>query len=420
MELKKKILIAVVALAVIIVLIVISKRVRGDEKPQSSFSHVEKGEFIVTVETSGELEAKNTTKIYGPTNLRTARVYDVQITHLVDEGTIVEEGDMVGQLDPSGVQERIKDEELDLENRILSYESAKIDTAIELQAARNSLDNLRSEMEERKLELEKSQFEPPVTIKQAEVALSKAKRNYAQSVEDYQLKLKRARANVRSTEIRMEKQKSDIQMLQSLKNELTIYAPKSGMVIYSRERRGAGKRKVGSTISAWDPVVAELPDMRYMVSSTFVNEVDIRKIKVGQKVEISFDAFPDKQYDGEVIRVANVGEDLNNSDAKVFRVDIEMKGSDPDLRPGMSTANTIVTEQYDDVLYIPIESVYTDGDSVNYVYKQEKFNIQKNEVKVGISNDQYIVITKGLEKGDKILFLPPDNAEELDLISLVQ
>ena len=79
------------------------------------------------------------------------------------------------------------------------------------------------------------------------------------------------------------------------------------MVIYYRDRGGA-KRKIGSSISPWDPVVATLPDMSTMISKTYVNEIDVSKVKPGQKVEIIVDAFPEKRYTGVVTSVANIGE----------------------------------------------------------------------------------------------------------------
>ena len=70
------------------------------------------------------------------------------------------------------------------------------------------------------------------------------------------------------------------------------------------------KRKVGSSISPWDNVVATLPDMSSMISKTYVNEIDVSKVKTGQKVDIMVDAFPEKTYTGTVTSVANIGEQL--------------------------------------------------------------------------------------------------------------
>ncbi|MCB9028623.1 MAG: HlyD family efflux transporter periplasmic adaptor subunit [Bacteroidales bacterium] len=132
------------------------------------------------------------------------------------------------------------------------------------------------------------------------------------------------------------------------------------MVIYKREWNGA-KRKVGSEISPWDPVVATLPDLSSMISKTYVNEIDVSKVKAGQPVRLTVDAFPEKSYTGEVISVANIGEQLPNTDAKVFEVITKIDGSDPILRPSMTTGNQIMTKTFMDVIYVPLETVCNTG-----------------------------------------------------------
>ena len=55
-------------------------------------------------------------------------------------------------------------------------------------------------------------------------------------------------------------------------------------------------------------MVATLPNLSKMISKTYINEIDISKVKIGQRVEIGVDAFPEKKFTGEVTEVANIGE----------------------------------------------------------------------------------------------------------------
>ncbi|MDZ7607504.1 MAG: HlyD family efflux transporter periplasmic adaptor subunit [Cyclobacteriaceae bacterium] len=136
--------------------------------------------------------------------------------------------------------------------------------------------------------------------------------------------------------------------------------------------------------------MAKLPDLSKMVSRTFINEVDINAVKIDQKVEIGLDAFPEKKLTGKVIEVANVGEQKPNSDAKVFQLLIEINESDTTLRPGMTTSNTIVSGEISDVLYVPVESLHTQGDSISFMYKKSGLRTIKQEVLTGKSNaDEY-------------------------------
>jgi hypothetical protein len=178
---------------------------------------------------------------------------------------------------------------------------------------------------------------------------------------------------------------------------------------------------VGSEISTWDLTVATLPDMSSMISKTYVNEIDISKIKRGQVVRIGVDAFPEKSFTGYVSSVANIGEQLPNTDAKVFEVVINLTESDPILRPSMTTSNSIVTRTFDSVLYIPLETVFS-NDSLTFVYRK---NNTRQVVVLGEANENEIIVEAGLEAGDKVFLSIPDGTEEmkftgLELVELIR
>jgi HlyD family secretion protein len=203
-------------------------------------------------------------------------------------------------------------------------------------------------------------------------------------------------------------------------DQFVIRAPKSGMVIYHREW-GGQKRTVGGSISPWDLTVATLPDLSSMMSRTYVNEIDISKVKTGQEVRIGVDAFPEKNYAGQVTQVANIGEQLPNTDAKVFEVMVRLQQTDPILRPAMTTSNTIVTQVLEDVVFIPLEAI-TVVDSIPYVYKKSGV---RHVVVLGESNENQIVVEQGVEEGERLYLTTPSNAESFkvqgeELIQVIQ
>ena len=276
-----------------------------------------------------------------------------------------------------------------------------------LRQLRDELINLRFAMEEAEITLEQSQYEPPATIRQAEIELEKAKRAFEQAEQNYELRVQQARAEMREAEINLDKERRTMQEMENVLNKFDVRAPSSGMVIYKRDWDGT-KRTAGTEINPWDLAVATLPDLSTTISMTYVNEIDISKINSGQQVRIGVDAFPEKSYTGVVTEVANVGQQLPNTDAKVFEVKIELNENDTILRPSMTTSNEIVTQVLEDVHYVPLEAVHA-NDSVTFVYTRGG---KKQIVVLGESNENYIIVEQGLQRGDKLyLSLPeePDN-----------
>lgn len=414
---KKQSIIIIGAIIIVAVLYFVFAKSPVQKTENTITVSAKKGDFIIDITTTGELEAKNSVKIMGPTGLRRASIWEIKIAKLIEEGSIVEKGGFIASLDNSTLNDRISDRLNDLEQRQSEFTKAKLDTAINLRKLRDELVNKKYAVEEKELVLEQSQFEPPATIKQNELDLEKAKRAYSQAIENYELEKEKAVAETRKAYSRYMERKRDVEFLESLQKDMVIEAPEPGMVIYSKDFRGE-KKKEGDMLRTWDPVIAELPDLTKMISKTYVNEVDIRKISKGQEVDINLDAFPDKKLTGEVIKVANVGEQKENSDAKVFQVDIEIFESDTTLRPGMTTGNKIIADIIKNVVYIPLESLHNQGDSVNYVFKKNGLNLVRQQVAVGKTNANEAVIENGLEEGDLVLLNVPNDAESIKLVAL--
>jgi hypothetical protein len=154
-----------------------------------------------------------------------------------------------------------------------------------------------------------------------------------------------------------------------------------------------------------------------MESQTYVNEVDVRKLSVGQPVVISLDADPTKKLQGKVTAVANVGEQRPNQDSKVFEVKIEVSQPDTTLRPGMTTSNAIEVAAVPNVLSIPLDAVVSEG-GYSYVYKKDGRAIVKQMIETGTMNDNEIVVKKGLTADDRVLLTVPTDKSDVKTVTI--
>lgn len=420
---KKNLLITGIIIAVAIIILIVISKVSSKKEVANLFVKSEKGQFDIVVTTTGELQSKNSTDIIGPefSQSRNIRAMDIKITDMVSEGTEVKEGDYVATLDRTAFDNSLKDELERLTTFETNLEMKILDTAVTLSNLRDNIKNLRFTVEEAGITLQQSKYEPPTTIREAEISLDKANRSLDQAIRGYSLRVEQAKSDMRTAKTNLSEQRTRVSDLQTVLSKFIIKAPSSGMIIYKRDRMGA-KRKIGSSISPWDNVVATLPDMSSMMSKTYVNEIDVSKVKSGQHVEVVVDAFPEKSYTGTVVSVANIGEQLPNADAKVFEVLVEVDGSDPILRPSMTTGNKIITKTINDVTFIPLESVQAGVDSIPFVYMK---NGTRQIVVLGESNENNVVVEKGLTAGTELYLSTPEKPEKFklageDLISIIR
>jgi multidrug efflux pump subunit AcrA (membrane-fusion protein) len=411
MKKSKVYLISLAALLLIVIVWIVAGS--GPEKETTVKVPVKYGKFDITVTTTGELEAKSSEKIMGPTSLRDFRIWQIKIENIIPDGTVVDSGEYVATLDGSELVNKMKDQEIEIEKLETQFIKTQLDTTLELRTTRDNLINLKYVLEEKQIVVEQSIYEPPAVQRQASIDLERAQRNYDQAIENYEVKQQQSEADMAEINTSLRKVRSDYNKMAEVLSGLTIFAPKSGMVIYLRDWDGT-KLGAGSTIRGWESMtVAELPNLKEMKSKTYVNEIDISKVRVNQQVRIGVDAFPDKKFTGKVVEVANIGQQLPNSNAKVFEVSIEVNEFDSILRPAMTTKNEILTASYDSVMFIPLDCVQS-NDSISYVYAGS----YRKQVITGPSNENEVIIRAGLEEGEEVYLVPPTDAESSRLVML--
>ena len=189
-----------------------------------------------------------------------------------------------------------------------------------------------------------------------------------------------------------------------------IVAPAQGMVVLREEYRSSQKRKprVGDVLLRNQPLI-DLPDLSAMKIKTRVREVDLFKVTQGKKGKIRVDAYPQLAFSGTVstIGVLALSDVGRFTEEKFFEVYMTLDQTDQRLRPGMTTRVVIEGEEVSDVIAIPLHSLFNEGgENYCYIYQSGR-QCERREVKIGISNDQWVEIKSGVREGEVVCLLNP-------------
>jgi HlyD family secretion protein len=421
----KKLIISILVLGATIIALIVFNNVASRVDDSNQITEAKLGNLDITISGTGELFAEHSVEIKAPEMIQRnqggqgghgggggdIRLSPLRIQDLIPEGTIVKVGDYIAQLDRTEYDNTMKDDLDRLKNYETNLEMMILDSAVTLTALRDEIKNQRATVSEREMTFRNSKYESPDVIRQAEINFEQSKRILEQRIRTYELRVAQTNQNIKNTQFYLGRVKGRIDDTKELLDKFTITSPGDGMLIYKRDFRGS-KRKVGTMISPFDRVIATIPDLTSMFSRTFISEIEISKIKPGLNVDITIDAFPQKSYKGRIETVANIGETLPNSDSKVFETNIRIDGSDPALRPSMTTGNKILVSSFEKVIYIPTECIMTGTDSVTFVYTR---NRTRQVVVPGESNDKFTVIEKGLKTGTRIYISEPENHDNYRL-----
>ena len=177
---KNQLITLILLLAVLAAAIYYFSRSSTDDAQQDIVSAVKYGPFTVSVSATGELEAKRSKKIMGPSSMRNAQIYETTIQSLVPEGTEVKEGAFVAQLDKTEVANKMADIQAEIDKVLTQLEQVKIDTSIEMRGLRDQMVNVKFSKEETKLQVELSKYEPQAVIRQKNIEFEKIEREYEQ------------------------------------------------------------------------------------------------------------------------------------------------------------------------------------------------------------------------------------------------
>jgi HlyD family secretion protein len=361
---------------------------------------VKKGEFVISVTESGELKAASNFTVTSPRSWG-----KLQIISLVPEGTIVKEGDLLVKFDPSELQKKLSDKENELSITESDIKKTKADQLANKARLDADIDNARIAYELAKLNVEKMKFESESRQKEAQLNLEQSKNNYDGSKQKIESQKIIDQSDLNRLYTKLNQIKAEIDLAKKDVEQLSVKAILPGLVVYEYNWNTGKKIAIGD--NPWPGMaLISLPDLSKIQILTSVNEVDVSKVGTGQFVKIKLDAFPDKDFTGKVSSVSTIGKNKEQSSGiKVFEVIIDVDGTDPIFKPGMTTSNEIVTEVIPDAIFVPLESVF-EKDGKTIVYKVAS-SPAPHEIKLGKKNADYVIVEEGLNPGDVVTLTDP-------------
>ena len=419
----------IVALGVVVLLAaaVMGSRTVFEEKTVAVASYpVKQGEFVITLKLRiGDLEAINSEQINAP------RVHgQLKITKLFPEGDIVDVGDLVIEFDKAEFEKRVTEAEQGLEAAKAEMEKTLANQSVEIARQESDIENKDAELRLAQLQVDKMEFESLVEKEEAKLKAKQAELAQAQARKQLEAQRIVDNADLKKRELEQSQKERDLEKANKDLKGLSVYAENPGLVVYEKIWKGSRPEKIRVGDEPWSgATLVTLPDLSLMQVKTYVNEVDVDRLKIGQKVNIKLDALPEPTFHGSITSIAALGhEKEGDKNVKIFDVEIEIEEEDKRLKPGMSATSEIVIETVpsrsdtlgpDDVppaeteeefagypLYIPLDAVFERGGKT-LVYRLDKGQPQRQEVVLGKRNQDYVIVEEGLGPEDRVALRDP-------------
>ncbi|MCX6537368.1 MAG: efflux RND transporter periplasmic adaptor subunit [Acidobacteria bacterium] len=392
---------------------------------------IQKRNLEAIVSASGKVRAKTTVNISANTMGRVTKL-------AVEEGARVKAGQFLMEIDPRQLRTQVERGDAGLSAQRTAVEQAK--TSLESSKLQLSLakDNLK-----RQQDLWKEQL----TTKQ----------ELDRAVNDVQLRerdVEARQSGITSETTRIRQTQADLENARYNLSQVTIDSPIDGII--TRRNIELGEMVMIGTMNNAGTVLLTVADMSVIEAELEVDETDIPNVKIGQKVQISIDAIPDKKFPAKVTEVGNSPIQTTasaSSQAINFKVVVTVDGQIPEVRPGFTCTADITTATRKDVLAMPIQAttvrelVYDDKGNIvkppapdpktgrpataaalaaaaelkpgqtkketEGVFIAKAGKVEFVPIKTGIAGEKYFEVLSGLKDGDEVITGPFSAVREL-------
>lgn len=369
------------------------------QKYQGPTAEIQKGPLLDVVEASGLLRSTHSVDISVP---KVADLWEFTISYIAQEGKEIQTGRPVISFDTKDLNEQLQLAQANLASELKALEKVQIEE-------KEALENLIMDDESLKVEVARAQRSTDLPAElSSRIEVEKLKRDLIitqAKKEMSESKVAQQRNNmdrkIRTQENRIHNLKQDVAELLAAIEDMTIKAPKDGLVVYHEGWRG-NKPSPGDNVWMGQSLV-EIPDLDHMEVLASIDEPDAGRIAVGQEVEIRLDANPERNFKGRVATLGRIfHEGSGQKPTTVFDAVITILEPDREImRPGMTAKTRIIINRADEVVLVPEKAISYNGDKVS-VQVVNKQMANRRSISLGRRASGFYEVVSGLKPGERV------------------
>jgi multidrug efflux pump subunit AcrA (membrane-fusion protein) len=362
---------------------------------------VELKKFDLVIPGFGELEAANSQMITTPGRTPMA------IEWLAQENSMVKKGQVVARFDAEQLSLDSRKEELEM---LLLDKDIRKESAMQNQQ-QNDLSSEKTFVGKEFEFVDTFAIDDLRLYSKLEIIETLSNRDYLGAKEEF-IEWKqgsigeRGQSAIDVLDIRKRGHDAKFNQHQAALASLEVTAPYDGMLVYEQNWRGE-KPSVGQTVFPGS-IIAKIPNLEKMQAKVFVLDKNAISLTVGQKVELSLEAYPELPLVGEIIGVSGFSRTITRGNpTKYFELEVAIVDTGPSLQPGSKVIASIIANEPRQKLIIPLQAIFNE-EGANYVYLRKGANFVRKTVTTAQKNLYFVEISEGLEEGDVIALSIPE------------
>lgn len=326
------------------------------------------------------------------------------LLELSKSGSKVKKGETVARIDAQMLQDRIDDVRDTVAGAQNDVKKREAEQKVEWENMQQTLRVAKSSFDKAKLDYSAGEVKTDVERELLKLSMEEAEARYKQQLRDVDFRKASQTAELNVLRISWDLQNRRINRFADNLQRFTIKTPMDGLVVMSSTFRGGemGQVQLGDQVASGQQIMKVVEPSSMQVEGT-VSQSDSSKLRVGQRVNVGLDAFPDLKFPGKVYSIGALAVSgwRENYYIRTVPVRIAIEGADQRLIPDLSSHCDIVLHTLPDQLQVPASALTSEGGKT-YVQVKRGDQFEKREVKTGDRNNTYVAVISGVSAGEEL------------------
>ncbi len=341
------------------------------------------------------------------------------LMNLAQAGEMVHAGQTVATFELKWLEDHIDDRRSAMVVSESQVEKRRAEQMIEQETDRQAAVTAKAEWEKAKFDLRTAEVRSEIEAEVLKNLAQQAEATYKQLEEEIELKKRVHEAELAALRITVGEDKLHLERHLRDFERMEVKSPVGGLVVMEPQFKGGtvAQTEEGDQVYPGS-LFMRVVDLSEMVLTAYVNQVDVQRVRAGQRAAVHLDAYPELSFEGRVVSIGAIAEGGSGNSRgfrfgggsglylKTIPIEIAITSDDERVIPDLSASADIRIGATDEGLVAPREAVQAD-DEGTFVYVRSGDQVERRAVEIGATNDTHVIVLSGLDSGEEVLLEDP-------------
>ncbi|MCC7496160.1 MAG: HlyD family efflux transporter periplasmic adaptor subunit [Bryobacterales bacterium] len=337
--------------------------------------------------------------------------WNLTLQDAVKPGSVVKKGEVVAEFDRQYMLLRLDDYRAAVLQDQNSLKSLQAQLEVTAKAHEQTIRSAKADVDKARLDMKTIPVRSAIDAEKFRLALEEAEARYRQVLSEVKYVKASQLAQIRDREIGLQQTTIEYNRAAANAEKMIVKAPIGGLAVMRSLFRGGEMAQIQVGDQLWPGMMfMQIVDNRSMVLNATVNQVDIERIRLGQKANVGFDAYPDLHLPAHIVAIGAMTNSggMRQNFVKNVPVRLELDRIDSRVIPDLTVSIDIQLETVNAQAAVPLEAVFRQSaGGAPFVYVRDGSAWRRREVRPGVSSNITTAIETGLVRGEVVALERP-------------